>query len=65
MKLVRSAAVLCLSGAMLAACSAGGDVNQVMGIIDVAAALADADAEITLSMLGSKIRFVPLETTDS
>ncbi len=68
MILVKCAAALCLSGAMLAAgasCSGGGSVNHGTGRIDVVAALADADEEITLSMLGSKIRFVPLETTDS
>ncbi len=52
-----------LSAGIMAACS-GSHESGKSGTVNVADAIANP-SEITTSQLGSKIRFVPLETSDS
>lgn len=63
MKHITAKALTVIAALSLAACSTGGDEREG-GVIDVAGAIAAPQA-LTTDMLGKKITYVPLETTDS
>ncbi|MDE5688182.1 MAG: DUF4934 domain-containing protein [Paramuribaculum sp.] len=53
-----------LAGMALTACTSAGSDTAATGTVNVAQAI-ENPTELTTSLIGSKIRFVPLETTDS
>ena len=53
-----------LAGVALTACTSAGSDTAATGTVNVAQAM-ENPTELTTSLIGSKIRFVPLETTDS